>query len=478
MGVSQDSSNTSCGFSDHRPLAQPLHYKQSHPKLELSSLVAPALENSVMEQNTAPIKFSLPISEVFFSNEALENSFISLFTLIIISLINIVIVSMLRHRGEKNELQVGNYFDMVAYNEIFNLNTWIKWLKVRPEVSIGKATNTRTKPSRQVARRRICKAILLHGLAVALQLALLFFFSQEVTPLKSDNVGVVVKYAHDGLTRIRVGNCLISTPEKRREQLGGVFSACVSVTSTNQEPLSGNVDYKFVRGGSTLLMKYTAAGVTITSKIQFRHIFENVLATKLDDDVNEVFMQAFLDGAAAKNCTLSDPETPSFSGCNNLDVVELGLAAADATGFVGGDNTLGVVQNLEDQAFVEERGVIVGSFSSTKLKIMYLPIIAGVILLVCLAMSIFLQGNPQAIVNLLIIEKVNINPTSWPYLFVDDGRISAVKWLDEEDEGHIGTSVPEGMEEVHEEFEAGVLMTELPMADRSKTEGQSWKCWP
>ena len=477
MGIPQDSSNTSCGVSDPRPLAQSLHYKQSHPKLELSSLVGPALENSVMEQNAAPIKFSLPLSEVFFSNEVLENSFISLFTLIIISLINIVIVSMLRHRGEKNQLRVGNYFDMVAYNEIFNLTTWIKWLKLRPEVSISKATNTSTEPSQQVARRRLCKAILLHGLAAALQLALLYFFSQEVTPLKSDNVGVVVKYAHDGLTRIRIGNCLISTPEKRREQLGGVFSSCVSVTPTNQEPLSGNVDYEFVRGGSTLLLKYTAAGATITSKIQFRHIFENVLTAKLDDNVNEVFMQAFLDGAAAKNCTLSDQNIPSLSGCSNLDVVELGLAAAEATGFVGGDSTLGVVQNLEEQAFVEKRGVIVGSFSSTKLKIMYLPIIAGVILLVCLLMSAFLDGDPQAIVNLLIIEKAK-KPTSWPYLFVDGGRISAVNWLDENGEGHIGTSLPEDMEEVQGKFEEGVALAELPMADISKNKGQSRKCWP
>ncbi|CDF34522.1 unnamed protein product [Chondrus crispus] len=346
-------------------LYHPLHCKQSHPKLELSSLVGPALENSVMEQNTVPIKFSLPVSEVFFSNETLENFFISLFTLIIIFLINIVTVSLLRHRGEKNELQVGNYFDMVAYNEIFNFTTWIKWLKVQPEISIDKAKNTSTTPSRQVARRRICKAVLLNGLAVALQLALLFFFSQEVTPLKSDNVGVVVKYAQDGLTRVRSGNCLISTPERRREQLGGVFSSCVSVTPTNQEPLNGNVDYKFVRGGSTLLMIYTAAGATITSKIQFRHIFENVLATKLDENVNEVFMQAFLDEAAAKNCTLSDPNIRSFSGCSDLDVVELGLAAAEATGFVGGSSTLGVAQTLEEQRFVEKRGVIVGNSELT-----------------------------------------------------------------------------------------------------------------
>lgn len=405
------------------------------------------------------LDFKLSRTEIFFEDETVENAVISILTLLFLHVVTTVLLTLLRHRGAENKISLSTYFDFIAFQETFRSRTWNSLFCPRPELDIDEGRVEGT-PPRCVANRRMLKAVLIHLLLGAVELAVLILFSKDTKPLYSEHVGVVVGYEEDGLTKIPTGNCIISTPKKRREQLSGVFFTCYEITDSISEPNPGNVTFTMERLHSQLRLGFEVEGKTVLSTISFRYRFERQLDVKLESYVNERVVAAIIEAITATGCRQAgdDIANSELVGCSSLDIPDISFKVASTVGYVGGNYTLGVAKE-EAAVFEEAVGVQIGTYTATILELFYLPIIVGICLLLYVVVTFTLTADPQRVINLMLMEKVPDLSSGWGYLFVDEGSVKVKKWQSQSGtEGHLGVDRPDGMIEVTK-FSSDVVVT-------------------
>lgn len=384
--------------------------------------------------------YKLPKTQVFFDSEIVENIVISALTLIFITLASNIALIVLRHRGEEKEVQLSTYFDAIAYAEFFRPRTWSALFRPRPELESDHDDTVPGNPPRGIANRRMIKAFLLHLLLAGLEFVILLLFSKETQPLTSEQVGVVAKYVPDGLTKIPMGNCIISTPQKRREQLKGIFLTCYEISESIPGENPGTVTFAMEKLQSGLRMGFGVGESTITSTISFTYSFGEQLDVKLDSDVTARVVTAITEGISLTGCSLegNDISNAQFVGCTSLNISDISSKVASTVGYTGGNYTLGTAAEGAS-VFEEAVGVEIGAYTGTLIDLFYLPIVVGVCTLIFLFVSIVLTADPQRVINVALMEEVPTVQSSWGYLFVGQGSVKATKDQSADGtRGHIG----------------------------------------